>query len=137
VIVVDDASIRRIAREARVVAVLGAHPDPSRPACYVPASLRAAGVHILPVNPACVGQVLHGCPVRSSLTELACAVDIVDVFRRTELIAGHVDEILAMRPPPRVVWLQSGLRDDASALRLSEAGIDVVQDRCLMVEARR
>jgi predicted CoA-binding protein len=62
-------------------------------------------------------------------------IDLVDVFRRSECVAAHVDDILAKRPA--AVWLQSGIRDDESAERLARAGIDVVQDRCLMVELGR
>lgn len=134
-IVTDPEEIRRIAQAARVVAVLGAHPDPSRPAHYVPAALARAGVRILPVNPAYAGETLHGERVRARLTEIESPVDVVDVFRRSELIAGHVDEILGMQPLPVTVWLQSGIRDDASARRLAAAGIHVVQSRCLMVDA--
>jgi predicted DsbA family dithiol-disulfide isomerase len=64
-------------------------------------------------------------------------VDLVDVFRDARHLPGHVDEILSLDPLPRAVWLQRGIRDDDSAARLCDAGIDVVQDRCLMVEHAR
>lgn len=128
--------LRRILERARVIAVLGAHPSPERPAFYVPAYLHRQGYRILPVNPAQVGTVLWGEPVRAALTDLTEAVDIVDVFRRSDALPGHLDEILAMRPLPQVVWLQSGIRHDGVAERLRAAGMGVVQDRCTLAEHR-
>lgn len=129
--------IRRILEETRVVAVLGAHPQASRPASYVPAYLHSAGYRVYPVNPAKVGQTLWGQPVRASLSEVPEPVDMVDVFRRSEALPGHLDEILAMDPLPRLVWLQLGIRNDAFAAKLLAAGIDVVQDRCTLADHRR
>lgn len=123
-------------RAARVVAVIGAHRDPSRPAFYVPDALHRAGVRILPVNAALVGETLWGEPVRASLTEIDVPVDIVNVFRRSEAVAAHLPEILAMKHPPGLVWLQLGIRDDATLDRLAAEGIPGVQDSCLMVEYR-
>ncbi|MCB9663727.1 MAG: CoA-binding protein [Alphaproteobacteria bacterium] len=126
--------VRELLQGARTVAVLGASPDPDRPAAYVPAWLHAHGRRILPVNPRCVGQVLHGEPVRATLAELREPVDLVDVFRRPEHLAGHLDDLLAMDPPPGAVWLQQGIRDEAFAARLRAAGLRVVQDRCTMAD---
>ncbi len=128
--------IARIVREARTVAVLGAHHDPSKPAFYVPDYLHGAGVKVLPVNATLTGRALWGAPVAATLAELREPVDIVDVFRRPEALAGHVDDILAMKPLPKVVWFQSGIRNDEVARRLEAAGITVVQSRCLMVDHR-
>jgi uncharacterized protein len=133
--IVDERQIEAIATGARVVAVLGAHTDEWRPAFYVPESLHRRKVRILPVNPTLLGESLFDEPVRASLAELREPVDVVDVFRRSGEVAGHVADILAMSPLPKAVWLQSGIRDDASAELLARHGIDVVQDRCLMVEA--
>jgi predicted CoA-binding protein len=122
--------------EARTIAVLGAHPEAWRPACYVPDYLYQQGYRLLPVNPRYAGQLLWGQTVRASLTELAEPVDIVDVFRRSEDLPGHEAELMAMAPRPRVVWLQSGIRHDALAARLQAAGMEVVQDRCTLAEHR-
>ncbi|MEQ1566798.1 MAG: CoA-binding protein [Myxococcota bacterium] len=130
----DLDTARRVLAEARTVAVLGAHADPDKPAYYVPAYLASHGYRILPVNPGRVGEVLHGAPVVSTLAELGPGVDVVDVFRRAEHLAGHLDDVLALAP--RAVWLQSGIRDDAFAARLRAAGIEVVQDRCMLADHR-
>jgi predicted CoA-binding protein len=131
--------VRRILERSRTVAVLGAHWEPSRPACYVPQYLFDHGYRVLPINPAGVGrnQDQFGNPFVASLADITEPVDVVDVFRRSELVAGHTDEILAMSPLPKVVWLQLGIRDDAFATRLRAAGIEVVQDRCMLADHRR
>lgn len=128
--------LTEILSRARVIAVLGAHFEPSRPAFYVPDYLASRGYRILPVNPALVGRVLWGVPTVAHLTDLTEPVDLVDVFRRSDSLPGHLDEFLALRPPPRTVWFQSGVRHDAVAARLEAAGIAVVQDRCTLAEHR-
>jgi hypothetical protein len=135
--IVRDDDRRAVLEAARTIAVLGAHPSPSRPASYVPAYLHGQGYRILPVNPRFVGETLWGEPVRARLDELSEAVDVVDVFRRSEDVPAHVDEILAMSPRPKVVWLQSGIENDEAAARLIAAGIDVVQDACTYADHRR
>jgi predicted CoA-binding protein len=121
--------VEPVLRAAKVVAVLGCHPEPQRPAHYVPAYLYGVGKKILPVNPRFAGQQIFGTPVVARCDELKEAVDIVDVFRRGPDVAGHVEEILAMKPLPKVVWLQSGIVNDDACAELRQHGIDVVQDR--------
>lgn len=136
-IVVDPAQIRAIAGGARRVAVLGIKTaaQASQPAYYVPAYLASAGVEVIPV-PVYYPEVetILERPVVRRIADAPPPIDIVDVFRRPADLASHLPDLLAARP--RCVWLQSGIRDDAFAAALSEAGIDVVQDRCLMVEHR-
>jgi predicted CoA-binding protein len=131
----SDDDLRAMLAAAHRIAVLGAHPDPAKPASYVPSYLHERGYHVLPANPVHVGRVLWDEPVRATLAEIGSPVDVVDIFRRGELLDGHLGDVLAVRP--RLVWLQSGIRNDAFARRLEAAGIAVVQDRCLMVEHRR
>lgn len=133
--------IRRILEHTRTIAVLGAHWDESRPACYVPLYLHDVGYRVLPVNPAGVGKALFAGPQQqpfvASLGDIDEPVDMVDVFRRSELLPPHVDEILGMRHKPGVVWLQLGIRNDAVAATLRAQGITVVQDHCTLAEHRR
>ena len=133
----DDAGLVRILREARTVAVLGAKAGEGEPAFYVPAYLRMRGYRILPVNPALVGQTVLGETVVGTLADLREPADVIDVFRRPEYLPGHVREILALSWRPRAVWFQLGIRHDGAAAALARAGIDVVQDRCMMPEHRR
>jgi predicted CoA-binding protein len=133
----DDDGLRRILREARTIAVLGAKDRPGEPACYVPAYLAGQGYRILPVNPTIAGRRLLGVPVVATVADLAEPADLVEVFRRPAHLPGHAEEILAMAHRPAVVWFQLGIRHDGAAERLARAGIRVVQDRCMMPEHRR
>jgi predicted CoA-binding protein len=128
--------LSEVLASAQVIAVLGAHDAPARAAFYVPDYLHAMGYRILPVNPMLVGRVLWGEPVVARLTDLETPVDLVDVFRRSESLPDHLDEFLDMRPPPRTVWFQSGIRHDGVARALEAAGLEVVQDRCTLAEHR-
>jgi len=130
--------VREVLQTARTVAVLGFNPQPDRPANFVPQYLHDAGYRVIPVNPGLAGRGgdFHGERTLATLAEIGEAVDVVDVFRRPESLPGHLEDILAMRPAPKVVWLQSGIRNDAFAAALLEAGISVVQDRCMLVDHR-
>ena len=131
--------VRAILATSPRVAVLGINDDPSKPAHYVPAYLQQAGYAVVGVNPKLAGQHLFGAPVYADLAALAAAgagpIDLLDVFRRPELLPGHVAEILALRPT--VVWLQQGIRNEEVAATLRAAGITVVQDRCTLADHRR
>lgn len=133
----DAAGMAAILKAARTVAVLGAHDDAARPAHGVPMYLINNGYRVFPVNGMKTGQAILGDAAPAAvarLTDLTTPIDVVDVFRNSEAVAGHVDEILAMKPLPGVVWLQLGIRNDAAAETLRAAGIVVVQDHCMKVE---
>lgn len=134
----NDAQLRDWLRDMRRIAVLGIKTAAAsaQPAYYVPESLQRAGIDIVPV-PVYYPEATEilGAPVYRRLQDVPGRLDLVCVFRRPQDLAAHLDDILAARP--RGVWLQSGIRDDAFAAQLRAAGIDVVQDRCLMVEHRR
>ena len=129
--------VETVLEEARVIAVLGAHVRPHKPAFYVPDYMYDQAYRIVPVNPNFVGREAWGERFQLTLAGLEEAVDVVNVFRRSELVPGHVEDILAMRPPPRWVWMQLGVRNEGAAARLAEAGIAVIQDRCLLADHRR
>src|SRR5262245_17685896 len=128
----DDARVREILSSSPTVAVLGIHREPEKAAFYVPEYLHDVGYKILGVNPHFVGETMSGNPVRATLAELREPVDIVDVFRRPELLPAHVEDILAIAPHPRVVWFQLGIRNDDVAKILEAAGIVVIQNRCTL-----
>jgi hypothetical protein len=134
-IVDDDDGITRLLDGTRRIAVLGIKIEPDRPAHFVPAFAQAHGFDVIPV-PVYYPNVdeILGERVYRSLAAVPGDVDMVNVFRRSRDVAAHVDDIMAKRP--KSVWMQLGIRDDASAKRFARAGIDVVQDRCLMVELR-
>lgn len=137
-LVTDPERIAEIAWRARRVAVLGIKTEAQadQAAFYVPKYLAGVGVEVIPVPVYYpdVQQIL-GRPVYRRVADVPGPIDIVDVFRRPADIDAHVDDLIAARPA--VVWLQKGIRNDAAAERLARAGIEVVQDHCLMVEHRR
>ena len=130
----DDAGIRALLERTKRIAVLGIKtPESGQPAYYVAEYAKRAGYDIVPV-PVYYPEVTEilGEPVYRSLAAIPGEIDMVDVFRRARDIDAHVDDILAKRPAS--VWFQLGIRNDAVAERLAREGIDVVQDRCLLVE---
>ena len=120
---------------ARSIAVVGVKDHPSEDAFKVPLYMQQAGYRILPVNPKHTSVLGERCC--SNLSEVDQEIDIVNLFRASEHIPAHIDEILALDPAPRAVWMQLGIHHGPSAQRLREAGIDVIQDRCIMVDHRR
>lgn len=134
----DDGRIGALLRSTKRVAVLGIKTEAQadQAAFYVPKYLVGVGVEVVPV-PVYYPEVkeILGRQVYRKLADVPGPIDIVDVFRRPADVAAHVDDILAKRP--RAVWLQQGIRNDQAAEALARQGIQVVQDRCLMVEWRR
>jgi predicted CoA-binding protein len=132
----DDEGIRRVIEGTRRIAVLGIKIDPDKPGHYVPEYAQRAGFEIVPV-PVYYPEATEilGQPVYRTVSAVPGDVDMVNVFRRPPDVLPHVGDILAKRP--KSVWLQLGIRNDIAAEQLARAGIDVVQDRCLMVELRR
>ncbi len=136
---IDDAhGIADLLRNTKSIAVLGIKPEShsAQAAFYVPAHMDRAGYEIIPV-PVYYPEVTEilGKPVFRTLAAIGRPIDMVNVFRRPQDIPPHVDDILAAKP--KSVWFQLGIRNDEAARRLAEAGIKVVQDRCLMVEQGR
>ncbi|CAM3608072.1 CoA-binding protein [Deinococcus saxicola] len=137
-LVQSNPEIVRVLTENKVIAVVGFHHDGAKPAFYVPEYMYRQGYSIIPVNPslAARGESYFGHKAVATLAEIATPVDIVDVFRRSDKVPDHLEDILAMTPLPKVVWLQLGIRNDAVARELNSRGIDVVQDRCLLADHR-
>ncbi len=134
----NSAAIGDLIRATKTIAVLGIKPEShsTQAAFYVPAHMARAGFEIIPV-PVYYPEVTEilGRPGFRKLADIGRPIDMVNVFRRPGDIPPHVEDILAARP--KSVWFQLGITNDAAAQRLAEAGIQVVQDRCLMVEERR
>lgn len=130
----DDEAIRRILRDTRRIALLGASWKPDRPAYGIQALLQRAGYDVTPVNPGLAGRTLHGQMVVATLDE-AAPLDMIDVFRASEHLPGIVDD--AIRLGARTLWTQLGVIDRAAAARARAAGIAVAMDRCPSIEMRR
>ena len=137
-LITDSNGIRELIQSTRTIAVLGIKPEShaDQAAFYVPAHMAAAGYEVIPV-PVYYPDVTEilGKPVFRKVVDIGRPVDMVNVFRRPNDIDQHVEDILAAKP--KSVWFQLGIRNDGAAQRFAEAGIKVVQDRCLMVEEGR
>ena len=122
---------------APTIAVVGASPKPGRASRDIVGYLVQHGYRVIPINPVYAGQMIFGQPVVARLADVAEPIDIVDIFRRTEALAGVVDEALALSPKPKVIGMQLGQRDEAAARRAEAAGLTVVMDRCIKIEHGR
>jgi len=130
----EDAAIRDLLLRTRRIAVVGASDRPTRPSYGVFAFLLARGYDAVPVNPTLAGREIHGRRVLASLEE-AGPLDMVDVFRRSEQAGAVAEE--AVRLGARSVWMQLGVSDEAAGARARAAGLDIVMDRCPVIEWRR
>ena len=137
-IISDTAALKALLAETKTIAVLGIKTEAQsgQPAFYVASYLDSAGFTVIPV-PVYYPEVkeILGKPVYRKLADVPGDVDMVNVFRRPEDVAAHLDDILAKKP--KSVWMQLGIRNDAVAEKLAQAGIKVVQNRCLMVDHRQ
>jgi predicted CoA-binding protein len=130
-----DDLLRRILRETRVVAMVGASPKWVRPSHFVFRYLQQKGYRVIPVNPQNAGERILGEKVYGSLREIPEKVDLVDVFRNSEAAGPITDEAIAIGA--RVVWMQLTVRNDEAAARARAAGLEVVMDRCVKIEYGR
>jgi len=133
----DATVLRPLLVKGQTIAVIGLSPEPGRPSHEVARYLRDAGFRIVPVNPN--HPTVLGEPAYATLTLAAKdhAIDIVDVFRRSEFAGAVVDEALTLRPLPKLIWLQVGVLDPTACARAYDAHVPCVMDRCLMAAHRR
>lgn len=138
-VITSENALAAIVREARRVAVIGMVDEQrsDRPAYTIPEMCRETGMEVVPVNPRIESS--QGLKAYPDLASVPGTFDLVNVFRRSEDVPPHADEVLALPPErrPKVFWMQSGIRNDEAAAKLTAAGIQVVQDRCLGVYAAR
>lgn len=128
--------LRQILDQSKVVAVVGFNDDTVKPAYFVPEYLYRQGYTIIPVNPKLLGTSFFGQKSVAHVQEIHAAVDIVLIFRRSEMVGEHVADILNMKRLPPVVWMQLGVENEEAAKQLSAAGIGVIQNRCMLTEHR-
>jgi predicted CoA-binding protein len=129
----SEADIKSILEESKTVAVVGLSPNEERDSHRVARYLQSQGYRIIPVNPK-ADEILgeRSYPDLASIPE---PIDVVDVFRRSEVVPGIVEE--AIKVGAKAVWMQEGVIHEEAAARAREAGLQVVMDRCMMVEHRR
>jgi uncharacterized protein len=130
-----DPYLRDILTRVRTIAVVGASPRRERPSHGVMAYLQQRGYRAIPVNPNAAGATINGETCYARLADVPEPIDMVDVFRRTEMAGGVVDEAIAAGA--KVVWMQLGVRDDDAAARAEAHGLDVVMNRCPAIEIPR
>ena len=134
----DDATLKDIFATTRTIAVVGASPNPARPSHGVMRFLKARGYRVIPVNPNGGPEIL-GEKVYANLADVPDGIDMVDIFRNSELAGAAVDEALAVAKTKGIstIWMQLGVRDDAAAKRARAQGLTVIMDRCPAIEIPR
>jgi uncharacterized protein len=133
----DDGYIRGILNTVKTIATVGVSANTSRPSYFAFKYLLERGYRMVPVNPGLAGQDLLGQRVYARLGDIPEPVDMVDVFRASQYVPAVVEEMLAMRPLPRVLWMQLGVRNDEAAARAEAQGVKVVMNRCPKIEYGR
>ena len=116
---------------SKTIAVVGMSNRPDRPSFAVASVLQDGGYRIIPVNPQYAGTLILGEPCVATLADIKEPVDIVDCFRRSEDMLSVAVDAAAMTPLPKVLWMQSGVANDDAAKIARDAGMDVVQNKCL------
>ena len=125
----------RILTTHKTIAMVGLSADPMRPSHFAAIYMLAEGYDVIPVNPRYAGQTILGQPVYASLSDIPRPVEIVDVFRAAPHVPPIAEE--AIRIGAKVLWLQPGIVNDEAARRVREAGLAVVQNRCVKIEHAR
>jgi predicted CoA-binding protein len=133
----DDGYIRGILNTVKSIAMVGISPKENRPSYFAFKYLLERGYNMIPVNPGQAGKEILGRKVYARLADIPEAVDMVDVFRAAAHVPPIVEEVLAMSPRPRVLWMQLGVRNDEAAAKAEAGGMTVVMNRCPKIEYGR
>ncbi len=135
----DDALVRRILRESRAIAMVGASPSWIRPSNFAMKYLKGKGFRVIPVNPAAAGGEILGERVHARLADVPPPVEVVDIFRSSAAAAAIVEDAIGLKDALglRTVWMQLGVRNDEAARLAEAAGLTVIMDRCIKIEYGR
>lgn len=133
----DNDYIAGILNATRTVAVVGASANDVRPSFFVTKYLIDKGFVVYPINPGQAGKEIAGRLTYARLADVPEAIDMVDIFRASDAVPAIVEEALALRPLPKVLWMQLTVRHDAAAAKAEAAGIKVVMNRCPKIEYGR
>ncbi|MDF1594830.1 MAG: CoA-binding protein [Acidimicrobiia bacterium] len=129
----DSKTIDRLLTDTKTWAVVGLSANPDRASYRVAVRLQSIGMTVVPVNP--LEDEILGEKSYPDLESIPFEVDVVDIFRRSELAGAHVDEAITIGA--RAVWMQLDVIDEEAAVRATDSGLDVVMDRCPAIELRR
>ncbi len=132
-----DPYIHDILKGVKTIALVGASNNPARPSWIVTKYLAERGYDVIPINPGLAGQSILGLPVYSRLADVPRPIDMVEIFRNSQAAGPITDEALALDPPPKVIWMQLSVRNDAAAERAEARGVQVVMNRCPKIEYGR
>ncbi len=133
----DNAYISGILNSVKTIAIVGASANDVRPSFFVTNYLIDKGFIVFPINPGQAGKDLLGRPVYARLADVPEPIDMVDIFRASSAVLPIVDEALALRPLPKVIWMQLTVRHDEAAAKAEAAGVKVVMNRCPKIEYGR
>ncbi|MBE9476132.1 MAG: CoA-binding protein [Proteobacteria bacterium] len=135
-----DALLQKILDETKVIAAVGVSPNPVRPSYFVMRYLSMRGYRVIPINPVAAGQTLFGETVLASITDIpkGTSVDMVDIFRRPEFVSELVDAAIThLGDHLKTIWMQVGVEHADAAKQASDAGLQVIQNRCPKIECQR
>lgn len=133
----DNSYIGGILNSVKTIAVVGASANDVRPSFFVMKYLLAKGFSVIPVNPGQAGKEILGQMTYAKLSDIPGPIDMVDIFRASDSVPAIVDEVLALEPLPKVIWMQLTVRHDGAAALAEAAGIKVVMNRCPKIEYAR
>jgi uncharacterized protein len=131
----SDEYLLDILKNNRVVAMVGASPNRNRPSSFAMKYLQSKGYRVIPVNPVALGQEILGEKVYANLKDIPVKIDIVDIFRKSDVVPPIVDDAIAIGA--KVVWMQLGVRHEEAAAKAQRAGLKVVVNRCMKIEFGR
>ena len=133
----DDSYIRGILNTVKTIAMVGASDKESRPSYFAFKYLHERGYKMIPINPGQAGREILGRKVYAKLADVPEPIDMVDIFRASQYALPIVQEALALKPRPQVIWMQLGVRNDEAAKLAEDAGLKVVMNRCPKIEYGR
>jgi predicted CoA-binding protein len=132
-----DAYIRGILNTVKTIAIVGISPKDNRPSYFAFKYLQERGYRMIPVNPGHAGKDILGQKAYAKLSDIPGPVDMIDIFRASEHVIPIVQEAIALKPKPKVIWMQLTIRNDEAAALAEQAGIKVVMNRCPKIEYGR
>ncbi|MGA8889158.1 MAG: CoA-binding protein [Pseudolabrys sp.] len=133
----SDSYIRGILNTVKTIAMVGISPKENRPSYFAFKYLMERGYRMIPINPGQAGKTILGQKVYAKLSDIPDPIDMVDVFRGSEHVLPIVQEAVALKPKPQVIWMQLMVRNDEAAKLAEDAGLKVVMNRCPKIEYGR
>ena len=133
----DDGYIRGILNTVKTIAMFGASEKQNRPSYFAFKYLLERGYTMIPVNPGHAGHDMLGQPIYARLADIPVPIDMVDIFRGSQYAPAIVQEALALKTLPSVIWMQLGVRNDEAAALAEANGMKVVMNRCPKIEYGR